>query len=99
MTEVSVGPDGRSAVVTPPDELWLGTTAPFESCVIDLIDAGVRHVVIELDPVSLLCSTGVQVILQCEELLAASGGSLQIRNPHGIVRRVVELTPLRQLVA
>lgn len=98
MVEVSLAPDGRTVVV-PPDELWLATTPALLACIQDLILAGVRDVTVELAPVSLLCSDGVRAILHCESLLKAAGGSLTVRNPTGVVNRVVELTPLRSVVA
>lgn len=98
MVEVSLAPDGRTVVV-PPGELWLATTPALIACVEDLISAGVRDVTVELAPVSLLCSDGVRAILHCEGLLKAAGGSLSVRNPTGVVNRVVELTPLSRVVA
>lgn len=96
MVEVSVASDGR-AVVIAPDELWLATAPALAACVDDLIAAGVGDVIIELAPVSLLCSDGVRAILQCEKRLSDLGGSLVVRNATGVVEKVVDLTPLRLL--
>lgn len=77
------------------------STAPsLAACCEDLVGAGVRDIVVDLDEVSLLCSGGVEAILYCEALTRASGGSLTVRNAHGIVGRVVELTAVsRHLVS
>lgn len=98
VVEVALAANGRSAVITPPDELWLATTASFTAAVVDLVEAGVTDVTVDLEHVSLLCSAGVHAIVGCHQLVAINGGSLHIRNAHGVVDRVVELTELRGLL-
>lgn len=95
MVEVSRQPDGCT-VIRPHGELWVGSSADLAACIDGLVDVGIRDVVVELSDLTLLTADGVGVLLQGDAHLRAVGGSLRVRNPAGVVARVVDLTPLRE---
>ncbi len=64
----------------------------------DLMDAGVRKVLLNLSGVPQVDSSGITVLVRSFVSLQRLGGSLKLLRPAGRVREVLELTRLLQSI-
>jgi len=64
----------------------------------DLVDAGARDVVVDLEKTVLLDSTVLGVLLDAHKQLAAAGGKLTLARPNELVQRLLRLTGLDRVV-
>jgi len=58
----------------------------------ELVDQGIYHLVVDLEQVSFLDSSGIGVLMGVQRRLREHGGSLRLAAPSARVRRVLELT-------
>ncbi len=58
------------------------------------MDAGRRNIIINLDRVSYIDSSGIGVLISSLSQIKKTGGGLKIINVYGAVRKVFELTKL-----
>ena len=87
------------AVVTVAGELDMSTAPAFEAMLDRSIDQGVRQVVVDLDEVSFIDSTGVRVIVCAAARLHDAGGSLRLVYGDANVRRLFEILALDRVVS
>jgi anti-sigma B factor antagonist len=59
-----------------------------------LLDQGVSSILVDLDEVTFLDSTGLSVLIAALKRCQASGGELHLVSPRSNVRRVLEITGL-----
>ena len=69
-----------------------------EWAVADLLDNGVKKVVLELSKLDGIDSTGVGIIVVCHAKLQKAGGSLGIAGPSGIVLETLQMTHVDRIV-
>jgi anti-sigma B factor antagonist len=75
-------------------EVCLITAPVLGRCIDDVLDAGERHLVIDLGGVTLLAAAGVSAIVAGARRLRAVDGALALRNATDLVGRVVAITGL-----
>jgi len=89
---------GRQVVVALRGEVDM-LTAPTFACVLDsLFDAGRRHVVVDAAEIDFMDASGLRVIGPISSRLHDSGGTLTIRSPSPMVRRILDITGLGDLI-
>jgi anti-sigma B factor antagonist len=59
-----------------------------------VLDQGVSSILVDLDEVTFLDSTGLSVLIAALKRCQASGGELRLVSPRSNVRRVLEITGL-----
>jgi anti-sigma B factor antagonist len=94
--DLSATTDGDWAVLTVSGELDLATGPAVRECLHELIDGGVRHVVVDLRQVGFLDSIGLGVLVAAYRRLhhGEPAGSLRLVCTNERVIRVFELTGL-----
>jgi anti-anti-sigma factor len=64
-----------------------------------LVAGGVREIVLDLTDVTLLTAAALRVFGTTEQRLREHGGTLKLRNPGTLARRVLEITGFGPLTA
>jgi anti-sigma B factor antagonist len=81
---------GAQLILTPDDSLMCGGRAEqFESVLQQVIAAGHRHVIVDLNSVGHADSGGVRALIRGHLTIAATGGRVSLVNPNPTVRRVL----------
>jgi anti-sigma B factor antagonist len=80
------------AVVHLSGEVDLATCPQLRDVLAGLIDGGIYHLVVDLEQVSFLDSSGIGVLMGAHRRIREHGGSLRLTAPSAHVRRVLELT-------
>ena len=80
-------------------EVDIATSARLGAAISESVDAGdLTHVVVDLDQVTFLDSTGIQVLLHGRDGATERGLAFRVTNPHGVVRRTLEITGVLALL-
>ena len=96
-------PDGFDAQVRDSGELWLlrvrgeidlASSQKLEAVLDEAIAAQPSRIIVELDSVTFLDSTGLRVLVEAQRRLQQRGGTLVIDGMSETVRRVLEVTGL-----
>lgn len=80
------------AVVHVGGEIDLATCQQLRDALASLVDGGVDEVVVDLERVTFLDSSGIGVLISTHRRIREHGGSLRLFGPSEKVRRVLELT-------
>jgi anti-sigma B factor antagonist len=86
------------AVIQVSGEIDLATCPQLRNVLAELVDRGVRHLVIDLEQVSFLDSSGIGVLMGTLRRVRELDGSLRLTAPSAQVRRVLELTGATMLL-
>jgi anti-sigma B factor antagonist len=86
-----------SAVVTVGGDLEFGTAASLRSTLIDLSQQGCDPLVIDLEALEFIDSTGLSLLVQAKQRVESQGHQFILRNPTQRVRRVLEISGLAEL--
>lgn len=74
-------------------EVAMESVDPLREAITAALDADqLRMLVVDLDSVSFLDSTGITVLVEGRRLADQRGAAYQVINPHGIVDRVLQAT-------
>lgn len=76
----------------------MATCPQLRAALTELVDRGVYHLVIDLEQVSFLDSSGIGVLISVLRCIREHGGSLRLTAPRPHVRRVLELTGITTLL-
>lgn len=87
------------AVMSLHGEVDLATAPSFRERLIELVNDGERNVVVDLDRVDFLDSTGLGVLVGGLKRLRSNGGELSIACSNPRILRVFEVTGLTQVFA
>jgi anti-sigma B factor antagonist len=86
------------AVVHVSGEVDLATCPQLRDVLAELVDRGVHHLIVDLDQVTFLDSSGIGVLIGVLGRIREHGGSLRLTAPSPHVRRVLELTGITALL-
>jgi anti-anti-sigma factor len=89
----------RTFVVTLAGELDLGTSPGLARRLETLSGSGPRRIVIDLDRLAFIDSSGIHVLVTAARGLQAGGGRLALASPGPHVRRVLEIAHVPDVVA
>jgi anti-sigma B factor antagonist len=89
---------GDRAVVHVNGEVDLATCPQLRAKLVELVDQGVYHLIVDLEQVSFLDSSGIGVLIGGLRRVREHGGSLRLTAPSPQVRRVLELTGVTTLL-
>ena len=81
----------HAAVIRVTGRVDAGTYAALENKIKEYLDAGHKHLVLELDGTEYLSSAGVRVLISTQKTLKAHGGRLAIAQPSDRVTDVLKL--------
>lgn len=76
------------AVVTVAGELDVSNSAWLYECLYDAVDGGISEIVVDVERLTFMDSTGLSVIVAAHKRLRASGGTLTVVAPAPIVMRL-----------
>ncbi len=91
--------DGETATVVVDGDVDIAEAEDLEQLLCDLADQGAREVVVDLESVTFMGSSGLGALIAGQNRLSARGGRLQLRSPSRNVRRVLEITALDKVMA
>jgi len=86
------------AVVHVSGEIDLATCPQLRDVLAELVDRGIYHLVVDLEQVSFLDSSGIGVLMGVYRRIREHGGSLRLTAPSAQVRRVLDLTRVTMVV-
>jgi len=69
-----------------------------ENEIIDALNEGHKHIILDLSSVSYLSSTGIRVILKTFKQANLSGGKLNIEHPSENVKNVLGMAALEEML-
>lgn len=87
------------AVVHVSGEVDLATCPQLRAVLGELVDQGVYHLIVDLEQVSFLDSSGIGVLIGVLRRVREHDGSLRLTAPSLHVRRVLELTGMTTLLS
>jgi anti-sigma B factor antagonist len=97
---ITDGPiDRNTHVVEPHGEIDLATVRILKQRLAEALELGTRHLIVDLEDVDFIDSTGLGVLIGTERRLRARGGRLIIACPNPAVRRVFEVTGLDKVLS
>lgn len=85
-----------TTVLTASGELTADQADAFRRTCQDRVAAGIRDVVFDMEHLTLVDSTGLELLLWLVELLADAGGHLRLVRPDATVKKVLEITRLER---
>jgi anti-anti-sigma factor len=91
-------PEAYTSVVTVRGPLDLGTRDHLEAVLVAEVNAGTRHLVVDLAGVPFCDSSGLSTLLRVHRRLAGHSGWLRIAAATGQVQRVLQLTNLDRIL-
>ncbi|MBV8462828.1 MAG: STAS domain-containing protein [Acidimicrobiales bacterium] len=89
--------DGAAATVIVEGDIDIVESDQLEQLLLDLVEEGYHEIVVDLQRVAFIGSTGLGSLVAGQNQLAARGGELRLRAPTPSVRRVLSITALDQL--
>jgi anti-anti-sigma factor len=81
-----------TAVITVAGELDVSNRGWLFECLHDAIDAGVQEIVIDMEHLAFMDSTGRSVLMGANKRIRAAGGTLKILTPMPAVTRLLSVT-------
>jgi anti-anti-sigma factor len=92
--------DAAPIVVDAHGELDCSTAPPLQERLLQLIDErGARSIVLDMEAVRFMDSSGLHALVQVHKMLVSKGGELVLQRPTNIVRKVLELTGMDQVLS
>jgi anti-sigma B factor antagonist len=95
--DIEVRPDGARVTLVLVGELDMASAGILKAC-LESIDAGFRHVVLDLTGLTFLDSTGLGLIAETVRRFQPEMRELALHNPSGHVAKVIDLTGLATVV-
>lgn len=83
---------GAFTIVSPQQRLDTGTAPEVQAELAELLDRGVRHLVVDLSEVAYVGSAGLRVLLATAKRLRAMGGELRVCALNETVQEVFEIS-------
>ncbi len=91
-------PEAYTSVLALHGPLDLGTKDELDRVLMGEVDAGMRHVVVDLAGVSFCDSSGLSTLLRAHRRLSLRAGWLRLAAATGQVQRVLQLTNLDRIL-
>jgi anti-sigma B factor antagonist len=96
---LAVEHDEQGAVVRVGGDLEFGTAASLRSALIDLAQQGCDPLIVDIQALDFIDSTGLSLLVQAKQRIEAQGQRFILRNPSTRVLRVLEISGLADLFA
>ena len=89
---LSVRHHGDRATIQVGGELDLATCPQLQAVLVELVDRGCHHLILDLEQVTFLDCAGIGVLVDARRRAQEHGGSLKLVRPRPLVWRVLALT-------
>jgi anti-sigma B factor antagonist len=89
---VDIAPDRERVTVRADGEIDLATAPAIEGPLLELLDSGFRDVVLDLQEVRFMDSSGIRVLISVHQRAEALGGSLSVVLGTSRIRQTLELS-------
>ena len=90
--------DGTDAIVRVSGEIDMESSPTLKSRLIELAQAGVRRVTVDMTETAFIDSTGLHALVVAVKELRTHGGTLVVRSPSKSAARLLQLTGFDTLV-
>ncbi len=88
---------GERTVITVAGDLDVLTAPRLRDQLVDVIDGGGRHILVDLTSCEFIDSSGLSALVTALKRVRSTGGDLGLVCPPGNVRRIIELVALDQV--
>ena len=96
---ITDGPvNAQTYVIEPHGEIDLATSGLMRSRMRKVLESDTRFVIVDLEDVMFIDSSGLGLLLSIERQLQGRGGALIVVCPHPTVRRAFEITALDKVL-
>ena len=95
--DMHVREQGAFTVVAPRQKLDTGTAPEAQQGLSDLLDRGVRRIVLDFADVAYVSSAGLRVLLATAKRLRAGGGELRVCSLNETVKEVFDISGFSEL--
>jgi anti-sigma B factor antagonist len=99
LLSVATSHQGEHVVVRVEGEIDLATGPTLRAAVLSLLDEGRHRLVVDLDRVTFIDSTGLGILLEGHRLITERGGSLSVVCHTAMCRRLFEISGLDKVLA
>jgi anti-anti-sigma factor len=89
IVDIGVACSDGIAVVSVAGELDVSNTPWFHECLHSAIDAGVTQLVVDIEHLTFMDSTGISVLVNANRRLNAVGGTLTVMSPAPAIQRLL----------
>lgn len=89
--------DGDLLVLTADGGINRGTAQQLIDSVTKLVDAGVRHIIVDFTKVDLITSSGISTLLLLNRSMRNRGAEVKLAGLHGMVAQVLQLSRLDRI--
>jgi anti-sigma B factor antagonist len=95
--EVEAGKRGDTDVLTLRGEIDVYTAPRLRQAIIDLVEGGARHIVVDMGAVDFLDSTGLGVLVGGLKRVKVQDGELSIVTSQDKIRKIFDITGLNKV--
>jgi len=95
---VSTAHSSSTVVVEISGELSDSSRNYFFECIADLVESGVKHVIVECHKLGHLSSSGLAALLTARKRAASHGSKISLTNINSSIAEVLEITKLGKLL-
>jgi anti-anti-sigma factor len=93
-----VAGDGATVLVVA-GEVDMTTVQPLRTAIVEVLDRGAPELVVDLDAVTFLDSTGISVLVLGRRTATGTGARYRVVNARDMVARVLEVTGVRDFLS
>lgn len=97
MNELQTQSHGAVELVSLPNQLVMRNAPEVRKAIRDLVEAGHHLLILDLEPVEFVDSSGLSVLVTTLKALQPVGGSVVLLDPSDNVRALIELTRLHKV--
>ena len=90
--------DGEKIIITVKGPMEMQTIKAFQNKISEMESSIHKDMILDMDAVDYIDSTGISVLIMINKQLAEKGKSLTIRNPSQRVKNLLELSSLSDLL-
>ncbi len=89
--------DDQILVISADGGLNAGNASDFVDRIKELVDAGLRQIVVDCGALDYISSVGLAVLLRLHKTIATHGGNLRLAGLQGMVSQVLQVTSLNKV--
>lgn len=97
MVDIIIKQENGCNIVNMSGSIYVDDAAGIRQELIDEIEAGRTNIVIDFKEVNYIDSSGLGVLISIHKRALQHGGQVRVRNLHGVVKELFELTRLTRV--
>jgi anti-anti-sigma factor len=92
LLDIGVASSDGVAVISVAGELDVSNYQRLRECLSEISDAGATEVILDVEHLTFMDSTGLSVLVACHRRMEAAGGRFSLLAPTNIVKRLLDMT-------